>query len=624
MLNGYVGKLLRVNLTDRSCSEEDLNDNTARLFLGGRGYCTKLLFDELSPGVDPLGPENKIIIGTGPLTGVPAVGADRYLIVTKSPATGLFVDTYAGSAFGPELKFAGYDFIIIEGKASSPVYLWIKNRRVEIRSASHLWGKLTWETETLLKEEVGDESAHVSLIGPAGEHLSSFAMVQTDFYHQCGRGGVGAVMGSKNLKAVVVRGTGDIQLAAPEKVLEILVATSEKLRNTPMAVERMKYGTQLTINFTNPQGICPTYNYRQGSFEELAKLDAAAFRKHVAADVSCYSCIMGCTKLTRVADGPYASEKVGGPEYETIAMFGPNIGNTSSDAIIYINGVCDKLGLDTVSTGNIIGWTMECYEKGILSGADLDNLDLRWGNMEAVEKLIHMIAYRNGIGDLLTQGVKRASEIIGQGSEAFAMQAKGLEYPAYRPGIKSPGFALAYAISDRGACHRRAWPTTAESALEPFSTDGRAQLVKRLYDARIPWHCAVICDFPMSRIRAGMEDAAELFNAVTGLSFTADEIQAACDRIASMLRVYNVCEGMKRGDDTLALRSFQPDSLERDSGKALTKEMLDTMLSEYYRLRGWDDSGVPTRASLIKLDIPEAAERLDQYEMKSTKGIRRG
>ncbi len=623
MVNGYIGKQLRVNLTTGSCLSESIDLAAARRFLGGRGYCAKLLYDELPPGIDPLGPENKIIYGTGPLTGAPAVGADRYVIVTKSPATGLFVDTYAGGAFGPELKFAGYDFVIIEGQAPSPVFLWIHDGAAELKDASHLWGKLTWEAETELKSEVKEASAHVSLIGPAGEHLSNFAMVQTDYYHQCGRGGVGAVMGSKNLKAVVVRGKGGIQLAHPQKVLNILVKTSEDLRNTKIAVERMKYGTQLTINFTNPYGICPTHNYRSGQFDEVDKLDADAFRKRVTADVSCYGCIMGCTKMTKAGAGPYASEKVGGPEYETIALFGPNIGNDSPEAIIHINGLCDQLGLDTVSTGNTIGWAMECYEKGILTQKDLGGLDLKWGNMAAVEKLVQMIAYREGIGDLLSQGVKKAAETIGQGSGNFAMQAKGLEYPAYRPGISSPGFALAYAITDRGACHRRAWPTTSETGLEPFSIKGRAELVKRLYDMRIPWHCAITCDFPMMRLNSDMGYAADLFSAVTGWNFTAEEMQTACDRLATLLRSFNICEGMKRADDTLAFRTFEPEPNGPGTGKALTREMLDQMLDEYYHLRGWNESGIPTRDTLKKLDIQEAIDRLEAYGIVPEEGGRK-
>lgn len=615
---GYTGNILRVNLTRKSAIVEPLNYREAQRFIGGRGLAAKILFDEVNPGVDPLGQENKLIFATGPVTGTLVPGSSRYVIVTKSPETKLFLDSYAGGYFPAEIKYAGYDGIIIEGKAKKPTYLWINDNNVELRDASHLWGKLTSEVETSLKKEVGDDTARVAVIGPAGENLSNLSIVRNDYSHHSGRGGAGAVMGSKNLKAVVIRGSQGVRIAHPEALMNyILTTVEEKITRGKMAIVAtglMNYGTLSGIPGMNAANILATRNFQKGQFEGAQEMDLDGVRKTLGIrDTACMSCSIACCKFGQAKSGPYAGVKAGAIQQETHSMMGSNLDIDSEEFIVQANALCDDLGLDTIGTGSVIGFAMECYERGLLSQEDLDGIDMRFGNEAAVLKVLPMIAYRQGIGNLLAQGVKLTSEKVGRGSEEFAMHTKGLAYPAYRPGISSPAFALAYAIADRGGCHRRARPFVAEQTLTPFVTDGRAQLVKALYDERIPWHCATCCDLVTCTVGLDFKDAAYIFSVVTGWGFTEDDMRTLGDRVASLIRVYNLREGTTRADDTLAPRSFQVETTGPAAGKALTKEMLDAMLDEYYALRGWDKEGVPTPETLKKLNLGDVAKDLQKH-----------
>lgn len=615
---GYTGNVLRVNLTKKSSAVEPLDYSEARRFIGGRGLAAKMLYDELPPHTDPLGSENKLIIATGPLTGTLVPGSSKYVIVTKSPETNLFLDTYSGGHFPAEIKYAGYDLIIIEGKADKPSYLWVDDERVELRDASHLWGKLAYEAETSLKKEVGDDTARVAVIGPAGENLSNLAIVQNDYYHHCGRGGVGAVMGSKKLKAVVIRGSQGVKVADPQALMDyILTVVGHKKTKGPTAKrasDMMQYGTTSSVAACNVANILPTRNFQQGQFEGTREIDHHAFRRKVViADAACFCCDIACNKFSRVKSGPFAEATVGGPQYETHAMLGANLAIDSEEFLVHVNALCDDFGLDTIGTGGVIGFAMECYERGLLSQKDTDGIDLRFGNQDAVHKLLPMIAYRQGIGDLLAQGIKRTAEKIGYGSEEFAMQVKGMHYPAYKPGPSSPAFGLVYAITDRGACHRRARPFIAEQLLPPFTTDGRAELVKRHYDERIPWHCGVVCDLVTGVVGLDFKDAAFMLSAVIGWDVTKEETQTLAERVATLIRAFNLREGATRADDTLAPRSFQTETAGPAAGKALTKEMLDTMLDEYFALRGWDREGIPTVATLEKLGLSDIAPQLQKH-----------
>jgi aldehyde:ferredoxin oxidoreductase len=591
----------------------------ARRFIGGRGLAAKLLFDELPSGAEPIGPENKLIFATGPVTGTLVPGSSRYVIVTKSPETKLFLDSYAGGNFPAEIKYAGYDLIIIEGNAEKPTYIWIDDNHVELRDATHLWGKTTFETETSLKKELRNDTVRVASIGPAGENLSNLAIVRNDYWHRCGRGGVGAVMGSKKLKAMAIHGSQGVRVADPQALMNyVLTNVEEKITKGAMAIVAtglMKYGTLSGIPAMNATNILATRNFQKGQFEGAHEIDLDVIRSILnVRDTACMCCSIACCKFGKVKSGQYAEAKSGSIQQETHSMIGSNLGVDSEEFIVKVSALCDDLGLDTIGTGAVISFAMECYERGFLSQKDLGGIELRFGNQHAVIELVIMIAYRRGIGDLFAQGIKLASEKIGQGSEEFAMHAKGLAYPAYRPGVSSPGFALAYAVADRGACHRRARPFVAEQTLAPFVTEGRAKLYKALYDERIPWHCALCCDLATCVLGLNFKDAASIFSAVVGWEFTEEDMQTLADRVASLIRVYNLREGATRADDTLAPRSFQRETNGPAAGKVFTKEMLNSMLDEYYALRGWNREGIPTTETLDKLDLVDVSKQLKKYD----------
>jgi aldehyde:ferredoxin oxidoreductase len=609
---GFTQKLLRINLSDESVKTEKLPEELLRKYYGGRTLGGRLLYDEAPPGTDPLGPENKIIVMTGALVGTPVPGANRYAIITLSPATGLYLDSYSGGCFGPEIKFAGYDVIIVEGKAKKPVYIVIDDDKVELRDASELWGKTAWDAEEKIGKELGDEF-RACVIGPAGEKLSSIAIVQNEYYHEAGRGGAGAVFGSKLLKGIAVRGTKGVKTAEPGKLIDLLLSLESHYAAddgpVPAVADRMKYGTPILLDTTDRLGVLPAYNFKYGQYEHADKIGSKAFREVVERDKSCFACNLCCIKFSKVKSGKYAGDAIGGPEYETNALLGSNIGVSDMNYIVHVNGLCNDYGVDTISAGVLVGFAMECYEKGILAKEDFGGLEMTWGNEEAVDKLIRMIAYREGIGDLFADGVKKASEKIGKGSENFAIHVKGLEFPGYRPGVNSPGFGLSYCIADRGGCHRRAWPVVAEQALPPFTTTGRAELVKKLYDLRSPWHDGICCDIAVSVPNfVSHEYAAKMYSYVTGWDVTAEELQRLSERTASLLRAYNVRNGMKRGDDALPARCFEAEETEKGKGLQYTKEMLDTMLGEYYALRGWNEQGVPAYDSLVDLDMRDVAD----------------
>jgi len=611
---GYTGQLLRVDLGKKEATVEPLDDGEARRFIGGRGLAAKRLLDEVPAGADPLGGENKLIFGTGPATGTLVPGSSRYVVVTKSPQTNLFLDTYGGGEFPAEMKFAGYDLIVIEGRAEKPVYLWIEDDHVEVREATHLWGKLTGETETMLKQEVGDDRARVATIGPAGENLSELAMIRNDYWHRCGRGGAGAVMGSKNLKAVVIRGHQGVRIADPDALMNyILTTVEEKITRGQMAMVAeglSRYGTFSGIPSMDLFNVTATRNFQKGQFHGADEMDLEGIRNMLKMrDVACSACNIACNKYGRVISGQYSGAFCGAIQQETHTLMGSNLDIDSEEYNVYVNYLCDDLGLDTMGAGAVIGFLMECHERGLVKREDLEGIDLSFGSHEAVVKLLPMIAYRQGIGDLLAQGVKGVSEKIGQGSEAFAMHVKGLAYPAYRPGPSSLAFALAYAVADRGACHRRARPFMAEQHTTPFVTEGKVKLFKALYDERIPWHCALCCDLTTCAVGLDFGDAAFMLSAVTGWDLTENGMQTLAERVASLVRVYNMREGATRADDTLAPRSFQMETSGPSAGKVLTREMLDTMLDEYYTLRGWDGEGLPTLETLSKLDLKDISDQ---------------
>ncbi len=583
-MKGYTGKVLRVNLDNRSTGVESLNFTWAEKYLGGKGLAIKYIYEELPAGIDPLSPENKMILMTGPFTGTLVPCSGKLAIATKSPATGTMLDCSIGGHLAGELKYAGYDAVIIEGKADKPVYLFVEDDRVEIKDATVLWGEGTHETEFSLKNSHGSDVKVLS-IGTAGENMVPMACITSELYRQAGRGGVGAVMGSKNLKAVVVRGSGGVTVADCSGLSS---TAKEFLKNDTLTDDNLwaySDGTPMIVELSHSTGILPTKNFQQGTFEQFAKINADAVKTIRADKKGCLSCGLGCGNYVKVGES-----MVEGPEYETLAIGGANCGISDLEAIVEFNRQCDDLGLDTISVGNTIAFAMELTEKGI------KDFGITFGDVEAYLKMPRAIAKNE---TELALGVKVLSEKYG--GRDFAMQVKGLEFPGYDP-RGSWGMGLAYATADRGACHMRAWPVADEAYgdMDPFTIEGKAELVIDLQHYNAAKFSTILCDF----WALSLETAAKLLTLTTGKQFSARELETVGERIVNLARLFNVREGFSAKDDWLPRRIYK-EVLHTGAtkGKLIPEEEFDRMLAEYYQLRGWDDDGNPSVEKIKELAI---------------------
>jgi len=605
-MKGIRGKLLEVDLTSGKSKNIMISDETVEKYLGGRGLGARLLFDLLPAKTDPLSPENVLIFLTGPLTGSMVTGSSKFVVVTKSPLTHGWCDSYSSGRVSLELKKAGYDGMVIRGKANHPCYLRIDDTGMEIREASGIWGKDSFETERGLKEVEKNPSVGVSSIGPAGEKLCKFACINSDFYRQAGRGGVGAVMGSKNLKAIVVQGKKAVSLHDRRRVVELNRQNYQRSKTSTVAQARMKYGTPLTLNITHMGGILPTKNFQFGTWEKaLEKIDSVGVYKSTTSHKACPSCFTHCGMITRVAGGKYRGSELEGPEYETLGMFGSNQLIDDLPSVIQANILCDKLGLDTISAGNVIAFIMECFDKGLISPRETEGAEIRFGDSEASLAAIERIAYRQGFGDILAEGVKVASEHIGKDSARFAMHVKGMEFPAYEP-RGAFGSGLSYAVSPRGACHRRAWPPAKEilGGYPPYTAEGKAEMIKGLYDENCVLHSLLVCDMPAKFIPLSLDDYSNYWQAVTGESISKNDFLAIAGRIETLIRMFNLREGLTRQDDTLPYRTlWEPLPDGPAKGQFIGEENLNRMIDEYYACRGWDSAGVPTASTLQKYGL---------------------
>ena len=599
---GYAGKILRVNLTKGKVVTEQLGKNLASLYIGGKGFGSKILVEETKPKTDPYNPENLLIFSTGPVNGTLLSGASKFCAVFKSPLTGIWGESQCGGYFAPQLKYAGYDLIMIKGKSQRPVYLTIEDEEIRINDATHLWGKDTFETESVIKKDHGD-GFQVLSIGPAGENLVRFACITHDKGRQFGRCGAGAVMGSKKLKAVAVKGSGTVEIAKPEKLDEFRKELNEKIR------ERLKslteYGTPAIMALTNTTGTLPTRNWQEGEFEGFEEINAEAMkRKLVKRSKACYACTVACGKLSRVETGPYAGTEVEGPEYETLFALGSLCGNSNLESIAKANEICDRLGLDTISAGNALAFAMECYEKRIITQKDTNGLTLAFGSHEAIITMLRKIAYKEGFGKILAEGVKRAAGIIGKGSEKFAVHVKGLEPPGYDPrGLK--GVALAYAVSCRGACHLRHMAyrpnLTGQKPFEPgtinrLTYEGQTEMVKELEDFYTLVDCMVLCKFLCLPTVGPIlwDELIKLYSITTGVEIKKDRLLSIANNINNLIRQLNLREGLNRKDDTLPKRFFDEELRTGNSkGETVQKQEFEKMLDKYYKLRGWNKEGKP-------------------------------
>ena len=593
---GYNDCILRVDLTTGAITRQSLpGEETMRLLLGGKGLGAYLLYKEQPAGIDPLSQQNHLILNVGPLTGTTSPTAGRLGSTTKSPATKTYSDAYCGGYFGQTMKYAGYDAIILQGAASEPVMLVIDNDRVELRPAGHLWGKttITQAAETLHKAfGTGWQSL---VIGPPGERKSNIASIFNDT-RALARGGVGAVMGSKNLKAVIARGTGKVTVENRQKFDRALQLANRAVRMSSSITRMTHAGTANILEFVNAVGALPTRNFQQGQFEDAESISGDAFAEQSwVKQYACFGCPIACSKITRPVDGKVLE----GPEYETVFALGSNLSIGSQEAVIRLSQVCDEYGIDTISAGGIIGFVMELFEKGFLRAAELDGIEPRWGDCQAALALMEKLGRVEGCGEWLSEGVAAIARRF-PGSESFAMHVKGLEMPAYHPSA-AKGMALGYAVSERGACHLRGAPLTEVlGGADPLKVEGKAQLFRDHQAELALWNSAVLCCFP--GFGMSLKELWQLVNATTGWGYeSVRDFEWMGERISTLSRLFNAREGFDRRHDTLPARNL---SQPLPSGPAAGSVVeLEPMLNEYYALVGWDKNGLPTSDQLKKLDL---------------------
>ncbi len=597
----YCDQILRVDLTSRKFEISPLPGDAMPLILGGKGLGAWLLVKEQSPGVEPLSPDNRIIFHNGPLTGTSAPTAGRFGCTTRSPATGTYCDSYCGGYWGSTLKYAGYDALVLSGKANMPVLLVIDNDRVELRDAAHLLGLNVTETTETLKEEFGLHWQSL-VIGPPGEKQRNIAGIFNDT-RALARGGVGAVMGSKNLKAIVARGTGYVRVNDPVEYQRALQLAFRAVRMSSETTLLNREGTANILDIINVMGALPTRNFQSGQFEYAASLSGSAFAEnHWVKDYACFGCPIACGKYTRpLEDGKF----IEGPEYETIFAFGPNCAIGERQTVIRLNWLCDEYGLDTISAGGVVGFVMELFERGIVSAADLDGIEPRFGDPSAALALVEKMAKVEGCGRWLAQGVAAIAELYPE-AQSFAMHVKGLEMPAYHPNA-AKGTALAYAVSERGACHLRGAPLGElfSGSADPLSTGGKAQLFRDHQAGKAVWDSACLCCFPGYGMK--LKELWQLVTAATGFDYpTVADLELVGERISTLARVFNVGAGFARQHDTLPARNLEQ-PLKGGPADGHVVE-LTPMLDEYYNIMGWDDNGIPTGDCLNSLDLSNALD----------------
>jgi len=600
-MDGWIGKVLRVNLSTGKVSTEALDPGLAKDYIGARGLGTKIMTDEVDPKVDPLSPENKLIFMPGPLTGTFAPSAGRYTVVTKGALTGAIASANSGGTWGPALKFAGYDAVIIEGAAPKPVYLWIKNAKVEIRDASHLWGKDVPETSDAIRAET-DDDAKIACIGPAGENRVLFACIMNDLHRAAGRSGVGAVMGSKNLKAIAVVGTGAVTCADPKAFESAVVKARDKIHKHPVGGAGLRlYGTDVLTNILNQIGGYPTKNYQDGHFPTADKLGGETLAATLLQrPKGCFSCIISCGRVTKVTNPKYAGEGEG-PEYETSWGFGGDCCIDDLDAVTKANYLCNEYGMDAISMAVTVACAMELYEMGLITKEDTGGIALEWGNAEAMVEVTRLTGVGEGFGKKLALGSYRLAESCGH--PELSMTVKKQEIPAYDARAVQ-GIGLNFATANCGAAHVRGYTIAPEVLGNPVKVDkdtieGKPALVILFQNLTAALDATGACLFTTFGI--GADELAEMLGAVTGVGYTSEDFMKCGDRIWNLERQWNLNAGLTANDDTLPPRLLkEPIKTGASKGKL---SRLPEMLPEYYELRGWDKNGVPTASKLGELGL---------------------
>ena len=637
-LHGYAGKILWVDLSRKEVQSKDLDLDLVKLYLGGTGYAARILWDMLEAKIDPLGPDNLLIAATGPLTGTMCPSSGSIEFCFKSPLTGIFGETRAGGTFGPKQKFAGYDFIVVRGRSEKPVYLYVRDGSAELRDASHLWGKNVHETTDILLKDLNEPDASVACIGQAGENQVRFASIMVDYDRAAGRCGGGTVMGAKKLKAIVVDGHGEISAAKPDEFYEAALEAIDAVKIG--ATEGMgKHGTLGGLVSLNESGALPTRNFKTCYFEEAENVSGQTLsEKYLLKKRSCFGCPVGCGRYVQVVAGKYQTPPHEGVEYETVDMLGVQSMIGDLEAIIKAGYLCNIYGLDTISAGNVIAFTIEAYERGIITEKDTDGMKLRWGDPEVTLTLIEKIVNKEGIGRLLAEGVKRASEKLGKGSEEFACHGKGLEIPAHDTRGTTKSLAIQYAIGNpRGACH-------IEPVWAPMWDFSKVDMGLRKYG--LPWPppsrfeetgvrrgeaykllvffgelagILGICRFPLQAAEdqnLNLDRLSRLTTTLTGFDLKPQDLLRISERVYNLKRCFNVREGVDRRSDKLPKRVMEP--LASGPTKGVKVENLDGMLDEFYDAVGWDrKTGIPRKEKLIELGLKDVAEEI--WKSRSSK-----
>ena len=615
---GYTGKILRVDLSSGAVTTENIAEEFCRKYLGGAGFIAHYLLNEIKPGTDPLSPENVLVFALGPLTGIALPGSGRHCIGALSPLTGGIAKSEVGEFWGAELKHAGFDAIVIKGRASKPTYLSIIDEQVRLNSADHLWGRDTKETEAAIRNELKNDKVRSALIGPAGENMVRYACVMQGLKDAAGRGGLGAVMGSKNLKAVAVKGSHRASVSNPDGVKELrqwMVDNLDKMSSFS------KFGTGAKMGGFEKTGNLPIRNFRDGVFPGVNKIDAQTIKDTISIGMEgCYACPVKCKKVIEMKDPYPVDPTYGGPEYETLGALGSNCGVDDLAAISKANELCNAYSLDTISTGSAISFAMECFENGLITKQDTGGIELAFGNADAMLKMVERIARREGIGDLLAEGTARAAEKIGKGAEAFAIQVKKLELPMHEPRLNKAG-ALGYMINPHGADHcaslidhafvnpedtqsikvADAVPLGLSSALFDDIGPRKVALLKLVQLKRIIYDSLTLCQF----LPYSLEQVADVTSAVTGWDTTVMEQLRVAERTLTMYRLLNVRQGLTADSDKLPTRFFTSPTDGALSGKSLDPKELDKAKQYYYSLMGWDENGVPTSEKLYELGIED-------------------
>lgn len=610
---GYFGRIGRIDLSNRAVQEQELEDPVARTFIGGSGLGTKFLFDETDEHTEPFGADNPLIFSTGPLTGSVLFNSNRFEAVTKSPLTGIFAESSGGGYWGATFKRTGYDALIIKGKAEEPVYIVVEDGKITIKDGGDLWGQDCFAATEMLKQSEG-KNAKIAVIGPAGEKLCRIACIITDGYHgrALGRCGIGAVMGSKHLKAVVVKGSQLVEVA------ERTVLQNINKQMVPLIKENMKAvtdaGTGSGLEASEELGNLPIRNWYQGSWKEGAvkTTGMTLAETRLTGNYHCGNCIISCGRVISAQDGPYQGIEMAGPEYETLGLFGTNLLNDNLDSIIKANELCNRYGLDTISTGSVLGFAMEAYERGLIDNKDTGGIAAEWGNSESIIRLVESIGEREHIGRLLGEGVRRAAEEIGGNAIEFTAEIKGLELPAHDGRAKFTA-AIGMATSNRGACHLSGFTHDFEEGAviedlgtpaltDRFAREGKAENVVQMQNLMGMMDSLIVCKFALFG-GLTINPMIDALNAATGWDVDREEFFTTGGRIFNLKRLYNTRLGISRKDDALPHRMAR----HRRGGGTHELAPLFEMLDEYYKLRGWDELGLPTKETLRKLGLTDYA-----------------